>query len=292
MDSEAVRREQQEALDRVSAAVIAAQEILAGGTLETGKRKAGLQAGDKPTKRARIYGFEDLSESDSDAESEYEAATRLAKAGQVAATVASGDDSEASAQEVALAVASAGPDAPSTSVAPDVSALNTAHTPTDQLGSHTPQSSSMVPADDRKQKPFSPLSAIDTRQFAPLPTQSAAPTEPHAAAAAAAKTLSAVPAEDSKPPASPGAAASDQAAAPGPAGEADHLPIDVMQFRSASDLESIGLVRLKNELQRHGLKCGGSLSERAARLFLLKTTPVNKLDQQHFSKPVKKQSKQ
>ena len=150
VDSEAVRREQQEALDRLSAAVIAAQEILAGGTL-TGKRKAGLQAGDKPTKRARIYGFEDLSESDSDAESEYEAATRLAKAGQVAATVSSGDDSEASAQEVALAVASAGPDAPSTSVAPDVSALNTAHTPTDQLGSHTPQSSSMVPADDRKQ---------------------------------------------------------------------------------------------------------------------------------------------
>lgn len=112
VDSEAVRREQQEALDRVSAAVITAQEILAGGTLETGKRKAGLQAGDKPTKRARIYGFEDLSESDSDADSEYEAAARLAKAGQVAATVSSGDDSEASAQDIALAVASAGPDAP------------------------------------------------------------------------------------------------------------------------------------------------------------------------------------
>ena len=292
VDSEAVRREQQEALDRVSAAVIAAQEILAGGTLQTGKRKAGLQAGDKPTKRACIYGFEDLSESDSDADSEYEAAARLAKAGQVAAMVSSGDDSEASAQEIALAVASAGPDAPSTSVAPAVSALDTAQTPTDQLGSHMPQSSSMVSGDDWKQKPFSPLSAIDTRQFAPLPIQSAAPTEPHAAAAST-KTHSAAPAEDSKPSASPGAAASAQAAASEAAGEAAHLPIDLMQFSSASDLESMGLVRLKNELQQHGLKCGGSLSERAARLFLLKTIPVNKLDQQHLSKPVKrKQSKQ
>ncbi len=293
VDSEAVRREQQEALDRVSAAVIAAQEILAGGTLETGKRKAGLQAGDKPTKRARIYGFEDLSESDSDADSEYEAAARLAKAGQVAATVSSGDDSEASAQESALAAASAGSDAPSTSVAPAESALDTAQTPTDQLGSHVPQSASMVSADNWRQKSFSPLSAIDTRHFAPLPVQSAAPTEPHAAAAASTKTHSAAPAEDSKPSAASGAAASDQSAASEAAGEAAHLPIDLMQFSSAGDLESMGLVRLKNELQRHGLKCDGSLSERAARLFLLKTTPVTKLDQQHLSKPVKKkQSKQ
>ncbi|KAA6422552.1 MAG: UPF0667 C1orf55 protein [Trebouxia sp. A1-2] len=292
VDSEAVRREQQEALDRVSAAVIAAQEILAGGTLETGKRKAGLQAGDKPTKRARIYGFEDLSESDSDADSEYEAAARLARAGQVAATVSSGDDSEASAQEVALAVASAGPDAPSTSVAPVVSAPDTAQSSTDQLGSHVPQSASMVSADDWNEKPFSPLSAIDTRQFAPMPVQIAAPTEPHAAAAST-KTLSAAPAEDSKPLAASGAATSDQAASSEAADEAAHLPIDLMQFSSASDLEGMGLVRLKNELQRHGLKCGGSLSERAARLFLLKTTPVSKLDQQHLSKPVKKkQSKQ
>ena len=292
VDSEAVRREQQEALDRVSAAVIAAQEILAGGTLETGKRKAGLQAGDKPTKRARIYGFEDLSESDSDADSEYEAAARLAKAGQVAATVSSGDDSEASAQEVALAVASAGADAPSTSVAPAVSAPETAQTPTDQLGSHVPQSSSMVSADNWKQKPFSPLSAIDTRQSAPSPVQSAVLAEQHAAAAST-KTHSAVPADDNKPSASPGAPASDQAAASEAADEANHLPVDLMQFSSAGDLESMGLVRLKNELQRCGLKCGGSLSERAARLFLLKTIPVNKLDQQHLSKPVKKkQSKQ
>ena len=35
--------------------------------------------------------------------------------------------------------------------------------------------------------------------------------------------------------------------------------------------------RLKSELQGHGLKCGGTLQERAAMLFLLKSTPLDKL---------------
>ena len=42
-------------------------------------------------------------------------------------------------------------------------------------------------------------------------------------------------------------------------------------------LQVLGLERLKAELQAHGLKCGGTLQERAARLFLLKTTPIEKL---------------
>lgn len=37
------------------------------------------------------------------------------------------------------------------------------------------------------------------------------------------------------------------------------------------------------ELQSRGLKCGGSLSERAGRLFLLKTVPLEKLDKKHFA---------
>ena len=39
----------------------------------------------------------------------------------------------------------------------------------------------------------------------------------------------------------------------------------------------VGLERLKAELQARGLKCGGTLQERAARLFLLKSTPLDKL---------------
>ncbi|GLJ42749.1 hypothetical protein SUGI_0886370 [Cryptomeria japonica] len=56
------------------------------------------------------------------------------------------------------------------------------------------------------------------------------------------------------------------------------------EFNTPKDIERLGLERLKNELQSRGLKCGGSLSERAARLFLLKTTPLEKLHKKHFAK--------
>lgn len=39
----------------------------------------------------------------------------------------------------------------------------------------------------------------------------------------------------------------------------------------------LGMERLKAELQSRGLKCGGTLQERAARLFLLKTIPFENL---------------
>ncbi|CAK9859471.1 unnamed protein product [Sphagnum jensenii] len=60
-------------------------------------------------------------------------------------------------------------------------------------------------------------------------------------------------------------------------------PINFADFDSAKDLEILGLERLKTELQEWGLKCGGSLSERAGRLFLLKTTPLKNLDKKHFA---------
>lgn len=39
----------------------------------------------------------------------------------------------------------------------------------------------------------------------------------------------------------------------------------------------LGMERLKAELQSRGLKCGGTLQERATRLFLLKAIPFEKL---------------
>ncbi|CAI5970932.1 unnamed protein product [Closterium sp. NIES-64] len=59
--------------------------------------------------------------------------------------------------------------------------------------------------------------------------------------------------------------------------------IDLSLVHSATDLESLGLERLKQELQQRGLKCGGTLSERAARLFLLASTPVDQLDPKHLA---------
>lgn len=46
----------------------------------------------------------------------------------------------------------------------------------------------------------------------------------------------------------------------------------------------MGMERLKTELQSRGLKCGGTLSERAARLFLLKSTPIDKLPKKLLAK--------
>ena len=61
-------------------------------------------------------------------------------------------------------------------------------------------------------------------------------------------------------------------------------PIALQGYASAAELEQLGLDELKQQLQLHGLKCGGSLTERAARLFLLRDTPAAELDKKHFPK--------
>ncbi|KAI9109877.1 hypothetical protein K1719_018918 [Acacia pycnantha] len=61
-------------------------------------------------------------------------------------------------------------------------------------------------------------------------------------------------------------------------------PLNFEAFNSAAELEVLGLERLKSELQERGLKCGGTLQERAARLFLLKSTPLDKLPKKLLAK--------
>lgn len=60
--------------------------------------------------------------------------------------------------------------------------------------------------------------------------------------------------------------------------------LDFGDYNSAVEMEVLGMERLKSELQGRGLKCGGTLQERAARLFLLKTTPVEKLPKKLLAK--------
>jgi splicing factor 3A subunit 3 len=50
---------------------------------------------------------------------------------------------------------------------------------------------------------------------------------------------------------------------------------------AAEDLESLGLEALKMILGSQGLKTGGTLAERARRLFLLKNKTVEELDRKH-----------
>jgi len=58
-------------------------------------------------------------------------------------------------------------------------------------------------------------------------------------------------------------------------------PIDLHDINVAQELERFGLDHLKIELTRQNLKCGGSLEERANRLFLLKMTPFEAIDKKH-----------
>ena len=60
--------------------------------------------------------------------------------------------------------------------------------------------------------------------------------------------------------------------------------IDVAAVGSLEELEACGLDDLKAALQKRGLKAGGSAKERATRLWLLKTTPLEQLDRKHFAK--------
>ncbi|XP_062206516.1 uncharacterized protein LOC133908487 [Phragmites australis] len=63
-------------------------------------------------------------------------------------------------------------------------------------------------------------------------------------------------------------------------------PLDLTKYSSAAELEALGLEKLKMELQARQLKCGGTLQERAARLFLLKTTPLDKIPKKLLAKPI------
>lgn len=47
-------------------------------------------------------------------------------------------------------------------------------------------------------------------------------------------------------------------------------PIILGNYKDVKELEALGMDRLKEELYRLGLKCGGGLGERAKRLFAIK----------------------
>ncbi|XP_071543698.1 splicing factor 3A subunit 3-like [Panulirus ornatus] len=60
--------------------------------------------------------------------------------------------------------------------------------------------------------------------------------------------------------------------------------LDLSAFSSSEELMSLGLDRLKSALMALGLKCGGTLEERAQRLFRTKGMSVEELDPSLFAK--------
>lgn len=60
--------------------------------------------------------------------------------------------------------------------------------------------------------------------------------------------------------------------------------LDLSAFSSPEELMSLGLDRLKSALMALGLKCGGTLEQRAKRLFMTKGVPLGALDPSHFAR--------
>lgn len=63
-----------------------------------------------------------------------------------------------------------------------------------------------------------------------------------------------------------------------------HTAVDLDYYSTVEELVALGPERLKEALGALGLKTGGTVQQRAERLFLTKHTPLEKLDKKHFAK--------
>ncbi|KAL7834038.1 hypothetical protein AOLI_G00289980 [Acnodon oligacanthus] len=68
-------------------------------------------------------------------------------------------------------------------------------------------------------------------------------------------------------------------------------PLDLLSVDGVEDLEALGLERLKAELMQRGMKCGGTLQERAARLFSVRGLSPAQIDPALLAKPSKAKKK-
>lgn len=93
-------------------------------------------------------------------------------------------------------------------------------------------------------------------------------------------SLSTVSAE---PETSGSQSAAPQEGSAAPQDSASMEPIDMEAYSSAAELETAGLERIKQSLQALGLKCGGTLRERAARLFSTKGRSLTELEPTLFA---------
>ncbi|KAL6052708.1 Splicing factor 3A subunit 3 [Balamuthia mandrillaris] len=75
-------------------------------------------------------------------------------------------------------------------------------------------------------------------------------------------------------------------------GNDDEQLEDLLRFSSVEELEELGMDRLKRELQKRGMLCGGTAAERAARLWLARDTPLSLLDPSLFASSSNKQQPQ
>ena len=63
------------------------------------------------------------------------------------------------------------------------------------------------------------------------------------------------------------------------------MSLDLDDYGCASALELLGLDALKAALTARGLKCGGTLQQRAERLFAVRGLALDAIDSSLFAKP-------
>ncbi|XP_034534176.1 replication stress response regulator SDE2 isoform X2 [Notolabrus celidotus] len=73
--------------------------------------------------------------------------------------------------------------------------------------------------------------------------------------------------------------------------QVDPSPVDLSSVSSASELEALGLDVLKGALMSRGLKCGGTVTERAARLFSVRGLTPDQINPALLAKPSKTKRK-
>ncbi|KAK9540999.1 hypothetical protein VZT92_003413 [Zoarces viviparus] len=110
----------------------------------------------------------------------------------------------------------------------------------------------------------------------------------------------ATPSEDQGPPETPRDQSVRPSEVPGPpetardqtaTPETPRIPGRSLVGRSLVDLESLGLEVLKQELMSRGLKCGGTLKERAQRLFSIRDLRPDQIDPALLARPAKTKRK-
>ena len=69
------------------------------------------------------------------------------------------------------------------------------------------------------------------------------------------------------------------------------LPLNLDEYNSTGELEALGLEVLKSALMFLGLKCGGTLQQRAERLFSIKGIPREKIEPSLFAKQSEKKER-
>ncbi|XP_045903235.1 replication stress response regulator SDE2 isoform X1 [Micropterus dolomieu] len=99
------------------------------------------------------------------------------------------------------------------------------------------------------------------------------------------------PPEDQSPPEEKLVEASKPSGSSGPSQQQGGPALDLSSLSSPAQLEDLGLDVLKRELTSRGLKCGGTVAERAARLFSVRGLTPDQIDPALLAKPGKAKRK-